>query len=144
MLKSDEVKLRLFHVCSNLIATLNYPRAQVQSKISFLYLSMANFAWNAAILDLILAVLFAFLLIRIVTSSDEYFRKPFYTLFVATGLHLLIFHRFADYSGTYNILSVISYIPMSHFVSSPDKRIYSAAYVRIIQRKTIIQLSQGF
>lgn len=51
---------------------------------------MTDFAWGATLLDVTLSLLFAYLLIRISTSSDNYFHKSFYTFFVATGSCLII------------------------------------------------------
>lgn len=74
--------------CCNLIVTLNYQRAKIVNFIvseKVQVSSMNDFALGAAFLDVILAMLFAYLLMRIATSSDHNFYKPFYTFFVVTG-----------------------------------------------------------
>ncbi|GMR43238.1 hypothetical protein PMAYCL1PPCAC_13433, partial [Pristionchus mayeri] len=63
-------------------------------------------SWTEVIPDAILASLYSYLLIRIAASSDPYFKKPFYTFFMSTGL--------------YSILSVVTFHPLVQFAYTEE------------------------
>ncbi|GMS94410.1 hypothetical protein PENTCL1PPCAC_16585, partial [Pristionchus entomophagus] len=68
--------------------------------------------WGEVIPDLILSFLYAFLLIRLLTTSDEYFKTPFFTFFIATGI--------------YSIIAVFTYQITSQF---PYNERFGTAYI---------------
>ncbi|GMS90008.1 hypothetical protein PENTCL1PPCAC_12183, partial [Pristionchus entomophagus] len=68
-----------------------------------------------AVSDIVLVTLYTYLLIRLATSSDRYFKKPFYTFFKSTGQIELFDSVVAYRSGVYSITSVVSFIFIEQF-----------------------------
>ncbi|GMS96752.1 hypothetical protein PENTCL1PPCAC_18927, partial [Pristionchus entomophagus] len=71
--------------------------------------------WGEVVADVILCPLYIYLLIRLATASDDYFKSPFYTFFIATGV--------------YSISTVFSYQIVAQFVDQYwTTYIYKLAY----------------
>lgn len=95
--------------------------------------------WGTAIIDVALASLYSYLLIRLATSSDRYFKKPFYTLFIATGPHSSLSPIFFWVSGVYSITSVVSFLCIAQFAYA---EMYGTEYIyKILFVSTLIYWS---
>ncbi|GMT09721.1 hypothetical protein PFISCL1PPCAC_1018, partial [Pristionchus fissidentatus] len=73
--------------------------------------------WPEVIPDIVLASLYSVLLIRIITSPDSYFRTPFFTFFIITGV--------------YNILAVVTYhvvVQFPYTENNPTVYIFKACF----------------
>ncbi|KAF8358053.1 hypothetical protein PRIPAC_93048 [Pristionchus pacificus] len=93
------VKNPILHPICHSLPTLSHLR--IQTALISTTFSISMTVWAEVIPDLVLAALYSYLLIRLATSSDIFFKTPFYTLFITTGV--------------YSIISVISFIVMTQF-----------------------------
>lgn len=105
--------------------------------------------WAEVIPDMILATLYAYLIIRILTSSDAYFKSPFFIFFTTTGLSNRsksnIFIE-QTYLGIYSIISVISYMVVAQFLYTEKLwtvYIFKIAFVRTFSVENRLLLNWG-
>lgn len=100
---------------------------------SLLSKSSIEMTWAEVIPDAVLASFYSYLLLRIATSSDAYFKKPFYTFFIATGVRSFVFIRkISCNSGVYSIASIVSFLCVFQFAYSENcwtVYIYKIAFV---------------
>lgn len=77
------VKNPILHPICHSLPTLSHLR--IQTALISTTFSISMTVWAEVIPDLVLAALYSYLLIRLATSSDIFFKTPFYTLFITTG-----------------------------------------------------------
>lgn len=80
--------------------------------------------------DVILCSLYIYLLIRLATAKDDYFKSPFYTFFIATGRYNFAYWISDEFSGIYSVMTFFFYQIVRQFVEQYwTHYIYKLSYV---------------